>query len=138
MYKKLIHSHAHTHSHTTHHTVTHTLTHTQLLEAYRSLQKEQEELKVSSAESEKQAKRKLEEMKEVQSLDQAAKAHMEEAFRLGLEEKDEKINVMATQVGRVDQGMCMHVHHFCLFERDFKELLNTCFNFDIASSQRKN
>ncbi len=47
-------------------------------------------------------------MKEVQSLDQAAKAHMEEAFQLNLEEKDEKINVMATQVGGVVSGKRVH------------------------------
>ena len=38
-------------------------------------------------------------MREVQALDHQAKAHMEEAFRLTLEEKDEKISVMQMQVG---------------------------------------
>lgn len=38
-------------------------------------------------------------MREVQALDHQAKAHMEETFRLTLEEKDEKISVMQMQVG---------------------------------------
>ncbi len=93
----------HTHTHASPHTHTRPpppLT-PQLLEVFRSLQKEHESFKTTSADSEKKAQRKLEEMREVQSLDQGAKAHMEEAFQLSLEEKDEKINVMATQVGGV-------------------------------------
>ena len=43
-------------------------------------------------------------MREVQALDHQAKAHMEEAFRLTLEEKDEKINVMQMQVGGAEGG----------------------------------
>ena len=93
------HTHTHTHRTDAHtHTHTYTHTHTQLLEAYRNLQKEHTSLKTSSAESEKKAHRKIEELKEVQQLDQQAKAHMEEAFRLSLEEKEEKITVMQTQV----------------------------------------
>lgn len=66
-------------------------------------------MKATAADAEKQAKRKLEEMKEIQALDQGAKAHMEEAFRLGLEEKDEKISVMATQVQGVWSSRYVHV-----------------------------
>ena len=92
------HTHTHTHTHARAHTHTHTHTHTQLLEAYRNLQKEHTSLKTSSTEAEKKAHRKIEELKEVQQLDQQAKVHMEEAFRLSLEEKEEKITVMQTQV----------------------------------------
>ena len=69
------------------------------MEAHRSLQKEHDSLKTSFTETEKKFQRKLSEMKEIQQLDQQAKAHMEESFRLSLEEKDEKINVMQMQVG---------------------------------------
>ena len=61
-------------------------------------------MKTTSADSEKKFQRKLSEMKEIQQLDQQAKMHMEESFRLSLEEKDEKINVMQMQVGDVCKG----------------------------------
>ena len=78
----------------------HMCTHTQLMEAYRSLQKENQSLKTTSAEIEKKAQRKEAERKEIQNLDQQAKAHLEESFRVMLEEKEEKIQVMQTQVGK--------------------------------------
>ena len=75
------------------------------MEAHRNLQKEHDSLKTTFTDSEKKFQRKLSEMKEIQQLDQQAKMHMEESFRLSLEEKDEKINVMQMQVGCV----CVHV-----------------------------
>ena len=84
------------------------------MEAHRNLQKEHDSLKTTSADSEKKFQRKLSEMKEIQQLDQQAKMHMEESFRLSLEEKDEKINVMQMQVGDVCKGererVCMFIH----------------------------
>ena len=68
------------------------------MEAHRNLQKEHDSLKTTFADSEKKFQRKLSEMKEIQQLDQQAKVHMEDSFRLSLEEKDEKINVMQMQV----------------------------------------
>ena len=75
------------------------------MEAHRNLQKEHDSLKTTFADSEKKFQRKLSEMKEIQQLDQQAKAHMEDSFRLSLEEKDEKINVMQMQV-RVHVCVC--------------------------------
>ena len=77
------------------------------MEAHRNLQKEHDSLKTNFADSEKKFQRKLSEMKEVQQLDQQAKAHMEESFRLSLEEKDEKINVMQMQVECVCVCVCV-------------------------------
>ena len=71
------------------------------MEAHRNLQKEHDSLKTSFTEAEKKFQRKLSEMKEIQQLDQQAKAHMEDSFRLSLEEKDEKINVMQMQVNLI-------------------------------------
>ena len=71
----------------------------QLLEVYKNLQHEHNTLKTFSEENEKKCQQKVSEMREVQALDHQAKAHMEEAFRLTLEEKDEKISVMQMQVG---------------------------------------
>lgn len=71
----------------------------QLLEVYKNLQHEHNTLKTFSEENEKKYQQKVSEMREVQALDHQAKAHMEEAFRLTLEEKDEKISVMQMQVG---------------------------------------
>ena len=68
------------------------------MEAHRNLQKEHDSLKTNFTDSEKKFQRKLSEMKEIQQLDQQAKVHMEDSFRLSLEEKDEKINVMQMQV----------------------------------------
>ena len=79
------------------------------MEAHRNLQKEHDSLKTTFADSEKKFQRKLSEMKEIQQLDQQAKMHMEESFRLSLEEKDEKINVMQMQVGCVCVSVCVCV-----------------------------
>ena len=55
-------------------------------------------------------------MQEVQALDHQAKAHLEEAFRLSLEEKDEKISVMQMQVGVARVGIKGRVSavHLCV------------------------
>ena len=80
------------------------------MKAYQSLQKEQDSLRLSAAGTEKKLQRKLSELEEVRALDLQAKTHMEESFRLMSEEKDEKINVMQTQVsgeegkGRGEEG----------------------------------
>ena len=79
------------------------------MEAHRNLQKEHDSLKTTFTDSEKKFQRKLSEMKEIQQLDQQAKMHMEESFRLSLEEKDEKINVMQMQVGCVCVCVCVCV-----------------------------
>ncbi|CAI8001645.1 Golgin subfamily A member 4 [Geodia barretti] len=70
----------------------------ELMEAYKTLESEFQKSQVAAAETEKKLSRKLREMSEVQELNQLAKAQMEDTFRLTLEEKDEKINVVQTQV----------------------------------------
>ena len=75
-----------------------------LLEVYKNLQHDHDTLKASSEETERKCLQKISEMQEVQALDHQAKAHMEEAFRLSLEEKDEKISVMQMQVGMARSG----------------------------------
>ena len=69
------------------------------MEAYKNLEKEYSTLQTSSTEVERKARQRVSEIKEAQDLDRQAKAHMEEAFQLTLEEKDEKISVMQMQVG---------------------------------------
>ena len=70
------------------------------MEAYKNLEKEFSTLQTSSADVERKAKQRISETKEAHELDRQAKAHMEDAFRLALEEKDEKISVMQMQVGQ--------------------------------------
>ncbi len=70
------------------------------MKVHQGLQKEQESLKLSAAGSEKKLQRKLLEIQEVRDLDRQAKTHMEDSFRVMVEEKEEKINVLQTQVGR--------------------------------------
>ena len=57
-------------------------------------------MKLSSAGAEKKLQRKVAELQEVRELDLQAKTHMEDSFRVMVEEKDEKINVLQTQVRR--------------------------------------
>ena len=83
----------------------------QLLEVYKNLQHEHNTLKTFSEENEKKCQQKVSEMREVQALDHQAKAHMEEAFRLTLEEKDEKISVMQMQVGGGAESRGWGGHH---------------------------
>lgn len=68
------------------------------MKVHQSLQKEQEALKLASAGMEKKLQRKVSELQEVRELDLRAKTHMEDSFRVMMEEKDEKINVLQTQV----------------------------------------
>jgi hypothetical protein len=70
----------------------------ELMEAYKTLESECQKSQVAAVETEKKLSRKLREMSEVQELNQLAKVQMEETFSLTLEEKDEKINVVQTQV----------------------------------------
>ena len=73
------------------------------MKVHQSLQKEQESLKLSSAGVERKFQRKLSELQEVRELDLQAKTHMEDSFRVMVEEKEEKINVLQMQVGREER-----------------------------------
>lgn len=50
------------------------------------------------SQSQDKALRRVSELKEAAELDRQAKKHMEETFSLQLEEKDEMISVLQTQV----------------------------------------
>jgi hypothetical protein len=71
---------------------------TELMESYKKLEAVLQEKEASVVSIEKKYQRKLSEANEAHELDRQAKAHMEETFRLALEEKEEKIAVMQTQV----------------------------------------
>lgn len=70
----------------------------QLMAGCRSLQQELDSLRASSAANEHKAQQKVSELLEERRLDHQAKAHLEESYQLSLEEKEEKISVLQTQV----------------------------------------
>ncbi|XP_065314900.1 golgin subfamily A member 4-like isoform X2 [Gordionus sp. m RMFG-2023] len=66
--------------------------------AYKVLEKEREKMQNALLQFQDKSLRKIHEMKETCQLTQQAKAHMEYSYRLLLEEKEEQINVLKTQV----------------------------------------
>ncbi|XP_030846607.1 golgin subfamily A member 4 [Strongylocentrotus purpuratus] len=72
--------------------------------AYRDLQKENEKIKNIMTQTQDKALRRISELKEAAELDRGAKVHMEETFRLSLEEKDEMVKVLQTQVKLLKTG----------------------------------
>ncbi|XP_063964799.1 golgin subfamily A member 4-like [Lytechinus pictus] len=72
--------------------------------AYKDLQKENEKIKNIMSQTQDKALRRISELKEAAELDRGAKMHMEETFRLSLEEKDEMVKVLQTQVKLLKTG----------------------------------
>jgi predicted RNase H-like nuclease (RuvC/YqgF family) len=70
----------------------------ELMESFKALQKEKEKFEAALQQSQDKSMQKIAEMKEVQQLDQQAKAHLEESFQTTLEEKDHTIAALQTQV----------------------------------------
>lgn len=72
---------------------------TQVVRAYRQLNDEREKMKKVLADTQDKALRRINEMKEQSALEQQAKRHLEENLRVVIEEKDEKIKVLQTKIG---------------------------------------
>ncbi|PIK33512.1 putative golgin subfamily A member 4-like [Apostichopus japonicus] len=77
---------------------------TELTLAYREVDKENQKVKAIMSQSQDKALRRVSELKEAAELDRQAKKHMEETFSLQLEEKDEMISVLQTQVKLLKKG----------------------------------
>lgn len=77
---------------------------TQLTLAYKEVEKEKDKIKSVLSQSQDKALRRVSELKEAAELDRQAKIHMEETFRLQLEEKDEMLSVLQTQVKLLKRG----------------------------------
>ncbi|XP_035689662.1 golgin subfamily A member 4-like [Branchiostoma floridae] len=76
----------------------------EMASAYRDQEKEKEKIKNTLTEAQDKSLRRISEMREAAALDQQAKRHLEEEFRFNLEEKDELIGVLQTQVRLLKQG----------------------------------
>ena len=75
----------------------------QVVSAYRLINEEKEKMKKVLAETQDKALRRINEMKEQSALEQQAKRHLEENLRVVIEEKDEKIKVLQTKIGLLNE-----------------------------------
>ncbi|GAB6033442.1 hypothetical protein CHUAL_013327 [Chamberlinius hualienensis] len=74
------------------------------VKAYREQADEAGKIKAVLSETQDRAFRRISEMKEQSQLDQKAKAHLEDTYRTNLEEKDQLISVLHTQVRLLKNG----------------------------------
>ncbi|XP_066534450.1 golgin subfamily A member 4 isoform X2 [Hoplias malabaricus] len=70
----------------------------ELVTAYRSVQRDKEKTQVILSQSQDKALRRIGELREELQMDQQAKKHLQEEFDAALEEKDQMITVLQTQV----------------------------------------
>ncbi|XP_076831794.1 golgin subfamily A member 4 isoform X2 [Brachyhypopomus gauderio] len=70
----------------------------ELVIAYRTVQKEKEKTQVILSQSQDKSLRRIGELREELQMDQQAKKHLQEEFDAALEEKDQMITVLQTQV----------------------------------------
>ncbi|KAM4591336.1 golgin subfamily A member 4 isoform 2-T2 [Odontesthes bonariensis] len=71
----------------------------ELVTAYRTVQREKEKTQVILSQSQDKALRRIGELREELQMDQQAKKHLQDEFDAALEEKDQMITVLQTQVG---------------------------------------
>jgi len=71
------------------------------MKVHQSLKTELEEKAVQLQEAEKRYNRKVAESREEKELETQAKQHLQESYAVMLDEKDEKLQVLQTQVGGV-------------------------------------
>ncbi|XP_015773208.1 PREDICTED: golgin subfamily A member 4-like [Acropora digitifera] len=69
-----------------------------VVEAYKNLQKENEKLQNNLTQSQDKQLRRISEMKETIELEKQAKMHLEETLQLSIDEKEERIKALQTQV----------------------------------------
>ncbi|XP_058507036.1 golgin subfamily A member 4 isoform X2 [Solea solea] len=70
----------------------------ELVTAYRTVQRDKEKTQVILSQSQDKALRRIGELREELQMDQQAKKHLQEEFDAALEEKDQMISVLHTQV----------------------------------------
>lgn len=75
-----------------------------VVRAYREQVNEKDKIKTILTESQDKALRRISELREQSQLDQKAKVHLEESFRVTLEEKDELLKVLQTQIRLLKSG----------------------------------
>jgi hypothetical protein len=84
----------------------------QLMTAYKELEHDKEKLKNTLTVTQDKSLRRISELKEQVELDQLAKQDLEQNYRLMLEEKDELVRVLQTQVRALDHCSTRGVCHF--------------------------
>ncbi|KAM4821728.1 golgin subfamily A member 4 isoform 2-T3 [Thomomys bottae] len=77
----------------------------ELVSAYQTLQREKKKLQGILSQSQDKALRRIGELREELQMDQQAKKHLQEEFDASLEEKDQYITVLQTQVSLLKQRL---------------------------------
>ncbi|KAG8521498.1 Golgin subfamily A member 4, partial [Galemys pyrenaicus] len=77
----------------------------ELVTAYQTLQREKKKLQRILSQSQDKALRRIAELREELQMDQQAKKHLQEEFDASLEEKDQYISVLQTQVSLLKQRL---------------------------------
>nr|XP_033786445.1 golgin subfamily A member 4 isoform X2 [Geotrypetes seraphini] len=77
----------------------------ELVTNYRSLHREKEKLQSILSQSQDKALRRIGELREELQMDQQAKKHLQEEFDASLEEKDQLISVLQTQISLLKQRL---------------------------------
>ncbi|XP_069898513.1 golgin subfamily A member 4 isoform X2 [Dipodomys merriami] len=77
----------------------------ELVSAYQTLQREKKKLQGILSQSQDKALRRIGELREELQMDQQAKKHLQEEFDASLEEKDQYISVLQTQVSLLKQRL---------------------------------
>ncbi|XP_041327606.1 golgin subfamily A member 4 isoform X5 [Pyrgilauda ruficollis] len=77
----------------------------ELVSAYQVIQREKKKLQSILSQSQDKALRRIGELREELQMDQQAKKHLQEEFDASLEEKDQLINVLQTQVSLLKQRL---------------------------------
>ncbi|XP_066483303.1 golgin subfamily A member 4 isoform X2 [Tiliqua scincoides] len=78
---------------------------TELVTTYQAVQREKKKLQGILSQSQDKALRRIGELREELQMDQQAKKHLQEEFDAALEEKDQLISVLQTQVSLLKQRM---------------------------------
>ncbi|XP_060678897.1 golgin subfamily A member 4 isoform X1 [Hemiscyllium ocellatum] len=81
------------------------LKYSELVTAYRTLQRDKEKMQVVLSQGQDKALRRIGELREELQMDQQAKKHLQDEFEAALEEKDQLIGVLQTQVALLKQRM---------------------------------
>ncbi|XP_038665754.1 golgin subfamily A member 4 isoform X2 [Scyliorhinus canicula] len=81
------------------------LKYSELVTAYRTLQRDKEKMQVVLSQGQDKALRRIGELREELQMDQQAKKHIQDEFEAALEEKDQFIGVLQTQVSLLKQRM---------------------------------
>ncbi|XP_067837468.1 golgin subfamily A member 4 isoform X2 [Heptranchias perlo] len=83
------------------------LKYSELVTAYRTLQRDKEKMQAVLSQGQDKALRRIGELREELQMDQQAKKHLQDEFEATLEEKDQFIGVLQTQVALLKQRMVL-------------------------------